>query len=78
MTINQIMVLLDIHRGTFCPKRHLATVEDDVIRLKQEGLIILMFDFSFNPLPLKHTVPWEITEKGAEVVNNIKAASEVP
>lgn len=39
MTCNQIMVLLDIYRGTFCSDRHMGTVKQDLARLFHSGLI---------------------------------------
>lgn len=39
MTCNQLMVLLDIHRGTFRESRHMGTVSKDILYLLRRGLI---------------------------------------
>jgi len=41
MTCNQLMVLLDVYRGTFRTNRHMGTVASDVSRLFSLGLITL-------------------------------------
>ena len=41
MTCNQLMVLLDVYRGTFRTSRHMGTVAADVSRLFSLGLITL-------------------------------------
>jgi hypothetical protein len=40
MTCNQLMVLLDIYRGTFDPARHMDTVQKDLMHLFNKGLIV--------------------------------------
>lgn len=39
LTINQIMILLDIYRGSLKQNRHLATYETDLFVLLHRGLI---------------------------------------
>lgn len=39
MTCNQLMVLLDIHRGTFQESRHMDTVTEDMRYLRYSGFI---------------------------------------
>lgn len=39
LTRNQVMVLLDIYRGTFRANRHMGTVAKDMARLSRRGLI---------------------------------------
>lgn len=39
LTINQIMILLDIYRGTLKPSRHTKTYDDDMKTLISRGLI---------------------------------------
>lgn len=39
LTCNQLMVLLDIYRGTFHRSRHMATVTGDISHLLRRGLI---------------------------------------
>jgi len=61
LTINQLMVLLDIYRGTFKTLRHMETVVADERRLRNLGLIV------------KNDITGcEITEKGLDLVNDIR------
>jgi len=41
VTLNQLLVLLDISRGTFRPDRHMGTVAADLLRLAHLGLVAL-------------------------------------
>ena len=55
MTCNQLMVLLDIYRGTFNLDRHLGTVWDDVAYLYRQGLITAGQDTtSFGDAHVRH------------------------
>ena len=38
MTTNQLMMLLDIYRGTFDGSRHMGTVNEDINTLASRGL----------------------------------------
>jgi Mn-dependent DtxR family transcriptional regulator len=59
MTPNQIIVLLDIHRG-FDRAIHLATVNGDLVELCGRGLIRPSRSFEF-----------ELTEKGDRLVKRL-------
>lgn len=50
MSVNHIMILLDIYRGTFSPARHMGTILGDVIELRKNGFIRLVSgEFELTP-----------------------------
>lgn len=63
MTCNQLIVLLDVHRG-FSRDRHLGTMDRDLLRLERDGLIrrgacdVSSFDY-------------DLTDRGEEVVETV-------
>lgn len=60
MTINQIMLLLDIHRGTATQSK-IGTRSKDLKVLKQRGLLLKNSD-------------WELTAKGDDYIKSIQVA----
>lgn len=67
MTPNMLMVLLDVHRGTFSESRHMGTVHDDMKRLRLSGLVEMGM---VQCLPKGNYIPcWRTTDLGRAVVN---------
>ena len=64
LTINQIMLLLDIYRGT--ATQHMGTMQQDIEVLKRLGLIMISKG---------DNVDYEITDEGEEYVQSIKSKS---
>lgn len=63
LTLNQIILLLDIRRGTFEEHRHLGTLSDDLRLLRAAGVIE----------PRKDTIVWGVTPKGRGLATHIEA-----
>ena len=62
MTCNQLIVLLDIHRG-FNVKRHMGTLERDLVLLKVHGFITESSEDNFY---------YQVTDKGERFCNLLK------
>ena len=65
LTCNQIMILLDVYRGTLIPGRHLGTYYNDLKLLRSDSIGLIDFHHSDNG-PL-----FVLTEKGTIYIKNI-------
>ena len=64
MTVNQLILLLDIHRG-YRPEIHTGTPRGDAYRLRDLGLIDLSLQWE-----------WELTAEGQEAVETLISQSK--
>ena len=60
LTCNQVMILLDCHRGTFNTDRHMGGVEEDLRRLESNSLI-------------EKSEYWELTTNGKKLIEHLLA-----
>ena len=67
MTTNQIIVLLDVHRG-FTSHGHAGTLKQDLEYLERKDLIKGVAGLTFD---------WELTAKGTKVVEVLKTVASI-
>jgi hypothetical protein len=68
LTLNQIMILLDIHRGTYRRENHVGTIQMDLMALETRGLIDWFVGRGGD-------TEYGTTSEGATLVERLKSAA---